>query len=182
MKRILLITISALIGLNCLAQDRIPFPELGVERPDIDTVLNGKGKLLELDRDTVYIINAVGVSEYYRLFDNYNELYNEAAKLDSALQMMSSVQNTFEDYRASIDSLENKYELSLYENIRTAKLIREENGILQSNLDAVSNDLEKARRKLKLERWNKIGSKLLWGSGGLAAGVLIGGLLISVAN
>lgn len=68
------------------------------------------------------------------------------------------------------------------QNIDNNKLLREENAIIHKNLNLALYDLNKAKTKIKQERWNSKGMKLLWGAGGLLLGVLVGGTLIAIGN
>ena len=78
----------------------------------------------------------------------------------------------------NLNALENKYEISLNENIKTNQFLKSKNSQMESELQTAKDNLRDARQKIKSEKWNSKTSKIIWGVGG----ALIGGTLIMLSK
>ena len=165
-----------------LSQTYIDFPDLDNKRPDIDTLIFYEDYFLKVNVDTLYIINKEGVVQYQECRESYRSLLEECKKYESIGKLLNTVELEFDSLNSNLKFLEEKYELSLMENIKNNKILREQNEIINKNLDLALRDLEKANRKLKAERWKTIGAKVIWGAGGIIVGVLAGGTLIAISK
>lgn len=160
----------------------LELPELSNTNPDIDTLICDSECILEIYRDTIYIINKLGVDGYNQAVNLYEELLENCEKYTEVGAIIDAVGSEFDSLNANLHSLESKYELSLMENIRSNKQLRQQNDLISKNLDFALEDLDKARNKISQERWNSMGMKFLWGAGGVIVGTLVGGVLISISK
>jgi hypothetical protein len=181
MKQIILIMLLAIAG-RTLAQEIKEMPLQSAVSSDIDTLVSKKPYLLKVNTDTLFIINKKGVQQYNGCLANYRDLRLKYSELNELNTMLVELGCEFSELNGNLQMLEKKYELSLQQNINTAVLLREENAQLSENMSQVVRDLQKAQTKIKQERWNSKVSKLLWGAGGLVAGVLLGGTLVAVVQ
>lgn len=155
------------------------FLEKNIE--DLDTIVRFEPYLLEVDfNDTIYIANPTFIRRFDELNASYNTLRDAVeANLPEAQRLLNSeLTLAIAQLSDNVGLLENKYEMSLTENIKNTQLLREENYLIKKDLNNSLKELRSAKAKIRNERWNKIGSKLIWGVGGLLAG----GLLIAVNN
>ncbi|WP_109301011.1 hypothetical protein [Aquimarina sp. AU474] len=175
---ITLILFCLLIG-HISAQDIVNLPELDQVHVDVDTIIKKNEYLLKVDIDTLFVINKVGLLEYNNCINSYSELLDKCKEYDEVGSIINTISFEFDSLTSNIKSLESKYELSLMENIKNNKLLREENQLISKSLVKTKEHLDSAKLKLKRERWNVSGKKILWGAGGLIIGVLVGGSLIA---
>jgi hypothetical protein len=140
---------------------------------DIDTFCGFKGQLLLIPTDTFYIINHIAVMDFNRCIDSYDTLQAQFSKLKKVDVMLTGMETDFDTLMVNMHSLESKYGSSLQNSIKNAETLMRQNTTLQNNLDSALSELSEAKHKIKNERWNKLGTKLLWATGGLAAGILI---------
>ena len=145
---------------------------------DIDTLCGFKGRLLLIPTDTFYIINHIAVVDFNRCIDSYDTLQAQFSKLKKVDVMLTGMETDFDTLMANMHTLETNYSNSLQSSIKMAETLKTENTTLQTNLNTARDELSEAKHKIKNERWNKLGTKLLWATGGLAAGILI----MSVTN
>lgn len=175
---ILLLTISQI----AFAQDIIKLPEQSKDTVDIDTIIHPNNYLLKVELDTLFIINHRGLSQYQSVLNKYRELRNSYNDIDKALTTLGDVGYEFETLNQNMHTLENKYEQSLLQNIENNKMLIKENARISKDLEAAIQNLGEAKGKIKRERWNSMGKKILWGAGGIIVGTLVGGTLIAVSN
>jgi DNA repair exonuclease SbcCD ATPase subunit len=181
MKTFLLFIILALSQI-AFAQDIIDLPRQSKDTVDIDTIIHHHNYLLKVDLDTIYLINRRGVSQYKSVLRKYRELRSNYKNIDDALNALGDVGSEFETLNQNISSLEKKYEQSLQQNIENNKKLIEENVRISKDLEAAIQNLGEAKGKIKRERWNAMGKKILWGAGGVIVGTLVGGTLIALSN
>lgn len=165
-----------------LAQDIIELPKQSKDTVDIDTIIHPVNYLLKVELDTLFLINHRGLSQYQSVLNKYRELRNTYQDIDKALGTLGEVGSEFETLNQNIRSLENKYEQSLLQNIENNKKLIAENARISKDLESAIQNLSEAKSKIKRERWNSMGKKILWGAGGVIVGTLVGGTLIAVSN
>jgi len=166
-----------------LAQEREVVKWTFLERDieDIDTIVRFQPYLLEVDfTDTLYVANPIYINKLNGFKAAYDELrLSVEENLPEAQRILNSeLTLAISELSSNVDLLEEKYGLSLTQNIENNKLLREENQMIQTNLEQSLKELDSAKQKIRTERWNKLGTKLLWGVGGL----LVGGTFIAISN
>ncbi|PLX15134.1 MAG: hypothetical protein C0599_17325 [Salinivirgaceae bacterium] len=181
MKTIYFITLLLLTQL-AFAQDIIEIPKQSKDTVDIDTIIHQDNYLLKVELDTLFIINTRGVKQYQNVLQEYHKLRNKYNDVDSVMNILGDVGSEFETLNQNIQALENKYEQSLLKNIENNKMLIEENTRISKDLESAIENLTEAKTKIKNERWNSMGKKLLWGTGGIIVGTLVGGTLIALSN
>lgn len=176
--------ILSILSILCLtsmySQEIKDLPQL--DPIDIDTITSNTNYLLRVDMDTLYIISKGGVDEYKNCRIKYRELYNNCSEYQKVETIINAVSIEFDSLNYNIQTLEDKYEIILQENIRNNNVLKEQNETISKNLEAAKEELSEAKHKIKQERWNSSGMKILWGAGGLVIGTLVGGFLIAVSN
>lgn len=142
---------------------------------DIDTLVGIKNKKIIFEVDTVYIINRLGVSEFMRCANDLNKVKNLSGSLGDLSTNLFTIQTDVNSMYSNMQSV-NTF-IGNYEKETKLKLDRLEadNAQLAQNMLLITGELEEARQKIKAERWKSIGTKVLWGAGGIT----VGGLLFS---
>lgn len=189
MKQILSITIFVAICFNfnmaySQSTDTIVITEsmFSSDRPDVDTVLRSEYGYIKLEMDVLFLTNKLFLDEYQQCIADYNTLRETCDKALETEEMIKLIEVEFDTLRVNLVNIENAYQKSLDGNIQTIDLLRTDNARLKQNLENAQNNLNKAQALIKQERWNSLGSKLIWGVGGTAVGVLFSGLIIAAAN
>jgi len=152
--------------------------DLDPNKSDIDTICGFKNSLLRIPLDTFYVINEIAVEDFRICRQSYSELNVELAKLEDISDLLIVMETDFDSLMANMNSIETKYGASLQNSIKNAETLIGQNTTLQNNLNTALSELSDAKQKIKNERWNKLGTKLIWAAGGLAIGILA----VSVAN
>ncbi len=173
----LIILFSLCFG-NALAQETKSMPNLDPDFPDVDTLIHHKDYLLHVNVDTLYIINKEGVLSYKMCRDSYDALRKETEQIIHLKSIIENVDKEFGLLNKNLNALENKYEISLNENIKTNQFLKSKNSQIESELQTAKDNLRDARQKIKSEKWNSKTSKIIWGVGG----ALIGGTLIMLSK
>jgi hypothetical protein len=140
---------------------------------DIDTFCGLQGKLLLIPTDTFYVINHIAVEDFRICRVSYDELHVELAKIEDINHLLIGMETDFDSLMANMHTLETNYSNSLQSSIKMAETLKTENTTLQTNLNTAKDELTEAKQKIKNERWNKLGTKMIWAAGGLVAGILI---------
>jgi hypothetical protein len=164
------------------AQDIIDLPKQSRDTVDIDTIIHQKNYLLKVELDTLFIINRRGISQYHSVLNEYKKLRSKYEDVENVIQILGDVDTEFESLNKNIRTLENKYAQSLQKNIENNTKLIGENMRISKDLEAAIQNLTEAKTKIKNERWNSMGKKLLWGTGGVIIGTLLGGTLIAISN
>lgn len=181
MKAIVIIFLL-LISLLSNAQDIINLPKQSVDTVDIDTIVNQKNYLLNVETDTLFIINRRGIIQYHSVLNEYRSIRSKYKEVENVMQILNDVDFEFQNLNKNIRALEDNYAKSLQNNIENNSKLIEENMRISKELEAATRNLSEAKTKIKNERWNSMGKKLLWGAGGVIIGTLVGGTLIAVSN
>lgn len=182
MKTIIIIAALLLMSFTLFAQQQIEMPVLDENYEDIDTIIHYEDYLLKVNIDTLFIINKAGVEEFERCWEGYKVLKENCIDLSHIDKILDEMHTEFNELDNEFIELESKFRKSLKENISNNTILIEENITIKLNLESAMEDLIIAKQKIKSERWKSMGSKLLWGSGGILVGVLAGGTLISIVR
>ncbi|MGQ1945497.1 hypothetical protein ACT3CD_00165 [Geofilum sp. OHC36d9] len=173
-----------LIGMTHLtySQNIVELPEQLTDAVDVDTIISHSPYLLKVDVDTLFIINKKGLIQYQNCITDYRSLRLKCGEIQDIIYIIDQVDSHFDTLNSNLLSLENKYEMSLMQNLENNRLLRDQNAAMSKNLEIALDDLAEAKNKIRHERWNSKGMKLLWGAGGVIVGTLVGGALISISR
>lgn len=160
------------------AQETKLMPILDTEYPDVDTVTHHTDYLLHVNIDTLYIINKAGVLSYKTCRDSYEALRKETEQLVHMKSLIENVDKEFGLLNKNLNALEEKYALSLNENIKTNTFLKSKNKEMEEELRIAQDNLKQARGKIKAEKWSSTTSKIIWGVGG----ALVGGTFIMLSK
>ena len=154
---------------------QIPFPDLERNLPDIDTIIVGENRYLELEGDTVFVINPIGVKNYNRTVSYLrNETY--VPDLDLVIDNLGILDKEFSEYRRGFIEMEGYFKESLAnDTLALNSVIVAQHSILDS-LQSVKKDIIHANNLIRKNQKLKIG-KILSGSGGVVLGLIIGFLI-----
>lgn len=149
---------------------------------DIDTLTGIKGKYIISEMDTLYLINPFGVQEFVacslnlekcrQLYMVTEDLASDISSIQENVQALDKNSASFREY-ALMFQQENALRLQELENI---------NKVLENNLQTITLQLNGTREKLKNERWNSMGKKLLWGTGGFVTGTVFTAILVALVK
>ncbi len=189
MKQIIAICIFVVICLNFntafgQSTDTITISEsmFSTGRPDVDTVLRSEFGYIKLEIDTLYITNQFLLNEYQQCITDFNTLRETCDNFVLVEEMIKMMKPEFDTLRVNLTNIENAYQKSLDGNLETINILRTDNAKQQQNLENAKANLAQAQALIKQERWNSLGTKVLWGVGGTAVGVLFSGFIISMAK
>lgn len=180
----ILLIIICINSVHCQIIDTLSVSEqsFSIDRPDIDTVIREKHGYIRLELDTLFLVNQNFISEYLLCLKDYNYLQEKCEEVFEVGQMLGLIESEFDSLQGNIKKIEDAYEKSLKDNNNTISRLRMDNENLERNMNNAIENLKNAESLIKQERWNSLGTNLLWGVGGTAVGVLISGFIISIAN
>ena len=180
----ILLCILAFLGLTSnlsgqTAQDIVVKRKSNDMIVDIDTLVGIKNKRIMFEVDTLYIINRLGVAEFVRCANELNKMKNLSGSLGELTSNVFTIQtnvNSMYSNMQSVTSFINGYEK---ETKLKLDLLKADNIQLTQNMQSITGELEEARQKIKAERWKNVGTKVIWGAGGITVGgLLFSGLLL----
>ena len=174
---ILLLSLSFLGALQGQTADII-VKKKNQTKVDIDTLTGIRNKTILFEYDTLFIINKIGVQEFIRCANDLKRVKNLSGSLNNLSEDISSIETNVTEMDKNMKSLTgfiNTYDKETKVRLKT---LNTENTELSKKMESISQDLVKARQKIKEERWKSFGSKVLWGIGGM----VVGGLVITVVK
>jgi len=146
---------------------------------DIDTLLGIRGKCIVSEMDTLYLINPVGVKEFVTCsssLERCRELYRVTEELETNIASLQEGMQSLDKSNASF----REYALMFQqENAHKLQELETNNKVLEDNLQTIRFQLSEANEKLKAERWNSMGKKILWGAGGFVTGTIFATILVA---
>ncbi len=178
MRKILVILICIISIGHLKAQEIYDMPTLDSEYPDIDTLVNQSNYLLNVNVDTLYIINKAGLLSYEACRNSYGTLREETKHLIQIQSVIENVDKEFGLLNKNLSALEVKYGESLKENVKTNTFLQTKNTQIESELKLAQENLKNAKQKIKAEKWKSTTAKIIWGVGG----ALVGGTLIAISK
>ena len=156
---------------------------LNLASPDVDTLLNIAGKRVRFEFDTLYFVNSILINDYLDIIRKYNELYSMSGDMIDYMENFNRSMKT--DFKLLTDNIDRSYHMirdSLnVNNVRLDKW-KSENSKLISLNNQLNIDLTQVREQMKSERWNSFGKKMLYGGGGLVAGIGISALVVLISK
>lgn len=167
--------VGVAIGITASAQ-HIPAGSLSTTGPDADTIV---GRAFTSDYDTIFIVNEILLDAYQECRANIAQLKEEALKIDSAIANLDSLDVRTRQLVSSLHSLEASYEKFLAQNVADVDRLRALNEDMALKLSEATSELEEVRKQISRARWRSVATKVVWGLGGCAVGVLAGTILIS---
>lgn len=176
--KIILIFILTFSQIALLAQDIIITKKPVTNKVDIDTLTGIKNKKLIFKYDTLYIINAYGVSELMRCASDLGRIKNLNLSVDELSFTYSDIEKDISLMNSNINSFTSY--IKDYHNETDTKLdsIKADNEKINKNMESLSKGLNEVNKKIKAERQSSIGSKALFGAGGM----IIGGLIFMLVS
>jgi hypothetical protein len=147
---------------------------------DIDTLVNLRGKLIQSECDTLFLINRKGVDYLFYC----NTILGDVKLLSIPL---ISIRDSIRGVRENIDSVKSNVTcltqfIDTYEkDLRmTITQLENNNHALDTLNAALQNDLQAARIQLAQQKWRTMLRMVLWGCGGVVVGAaavaVIGGV------
>jgi len=156
---------------------------LSLTAPDIDTLINLTGKRVRFEFDTLYFVNSILINDYLEIIQKYNELYSTAGDLIDYMENFNRSMET--DFKLLTNNIDRSYQMirdSLnVNNVRLDKW-KSENSRLISLNNQLNIDLTQVREQMKSEQWNSFGKKMLYGGGGIVAGIGISALFVLISK
>jgi len=186
MKIFLLITailFGMAIELRCQPEIIVKKEILNPVAPDIDTIVNISGKRVRFDFDTLYFVNHILIADYYKLIEDYNELFAINGDMVAYMEKFNnSMKVDFESLTNNIDKTYQVIRDSLnVNNVRLDKWKNENSRLISIN-NQLNIDLTQVREQLKSEKWSSFGKKMLYGGGGIVVGVGLSAIISLVAK
>lgn len=179
---IILILFGVSFEIKCQPEIVVNKLMLSQTNQDIDT-LYVKGKTVRFEFDTLFFVNRQLIHDYLRTIDKYFELKNTTTGLIDNMQ--KSNKELEEDFDNLNDNMVKSFQFvrdSLtINNLRLDKW-KEENTKLITLNNQIKIELAKANEQIKSEKWNSIGKKMLFGTGGVVVGVGLSALIAIVAK
>ena len=163
--------------LNAQTEILIPFKNNSTV-VDIDTLKGIKNKILRCEYDTLYIINQYGVDAFYKCIADLQRVKNLSGSLDSLTLNIYSIHQDVNKMYYNINDVSSfikKYNTVTEKNLTTLTL---DNKALNENLLKVNGQLMEVKANLKAQQLKNIGTKFMWGAGGITVGGLLMGLLL----
>lgn len=176
--KLILISFVCVIMTSAYSQDIIVSKKY-TSGIDIDTLTGIKNKKVVFKYDTVFLINETGVSELLRCADDLIRIKSLNSNLSDLSGTIYNIENDVKLVYSNTDYIVDF--INLYKNDTEIKLdsITADNYRLKNNMDLISKELDEACDKIRAERWNSYGTKVLYGTGGFILGSL---LILLVSN
>lgn len=158
-------------------------PEMfDAEISDIDTLAGIRGKYLMPEMDTLFLINRIGVKEFIRCVSELEQCKQLSEVAGGLATNISAIENGMLSLDKSIEAFREFAGMFQQEQTLKLKELEKDNSVLRENLQTIRFQLEEAQAKLNEARWNSMGSRLLWGTGGFAAGTILMAVLIIIIH
>lgn len=182
-----LVIVLVLFGLTpeviCQPEIIIKKESLNLASPDADTLLNPEGKRVRFEFDTLFYVNSILINDYLDIIRKYNELYSMSGDMIDYMENFNKSMKT--DFKLLTDNIDRSYQMirdSLnVNNLRLDKWKSENSKLITLN-NQLNVDLTQVREQMKSERWNSFGKKILYGGGGMVAGIGISALFVLIAK
>lgn len=179
MKTILSLITLLIISTGIFAQTDIIIPrENNNTIVDIDTLTGIKNKTIRFEMDTVYTINHYGVRAFHKCIADLQRVKNLSGSLDTLSLNINGIQRDINQMYYNINDVSNFIKKYNTETEKRLTQLTIDNKTLNENLIKANEELIKVQENLKAQKLKNLGTKLMWGAGGITVGGLVMGLLI----
>lgn len=145
---------------------------------DIDTLTGIKNKTIRFEMDTVYTINHYGVKAFHKCIADLQRVKNLSGSLDTLSLNINGIQRDVNRMYYNINDVSNFIKKYNTETDKKLTQLTIDNKTLNDNLIKANEELIKVQANLKAQKLKNLGTKLMWGAGGITVGGLVMGLLI----
>ncbi len=165
------------LNLNAQSDIFIPY-ENNNTIVDIDTLTGIKNKTIRFEMDTVYTINHYGVKAFHKCIADLQRVKNLSGSLDTLSLNINGIQRDVNRMYYNINDVSNFIKKYNTETDKKLTQLTIDNKTLNNNLIKANEELIKVQANLKAQKLKNLGTKLMWGAGGITVGGLVMGLLM----